>query len=54
MSGKIIPQNSAEQNRFKTISDFKWCMERGGEVEFVWKCVNYGAVRYGANKKITI
>lgn len=26
-----------EQNRFKTISDFKDCMIRGGEVEFVWK-----------------
>lgn len=26
-----------EGNRFKTISDFKWCMRQGGEVEFEWK-----------------
>ncbi len=25
-----------EEDRFKTISDFKWCMKRGGEVEFEW------------------
>ncbi len=30
----IILSNSLEENRFKTISDFKWCMICGGEVEF--------------------
>ncbi|MGI6269317.1 MAG: DUF4417 domain-containing protein [Candidatus Howiella sp.] len=31
---KIIEKNSLEENRFKTISDFKWCVNRGGEIEF--------------------
>ena len=26
-----------EDNRFKTISEFKWCVNDGGEVEFEWK-----------------
>lgn len=26
--------NSPEENRFKTISEFKWCVGGGGEVEF--------------------
>lgn len=26
-----------EENRFKTISDFKWCVKRGGEFEIEWK-----------------
>lgn len=26
-----------ELNRFKTISDFKWCVNCGGEIEFEWK-----------------
>ena len=29
--------NSEEENRFKTISEFKECLIRGGEVEFQWK-----------------
>lgn len=33
---KLIGQNSLEDNRFKTISDFKWCMKCGGEVEFAY------------------
>jgi len=34
--------NSPEENRFKTISDFKWCVNCGGEVEFEWKGRAYG------------
>ena len=34
---------------FETISDFKWCMEAGGEVEFVWKDKLYCA--FGKLKK---
>ena len=34
--------NSLEENRFKTISDFKWCIKCGGEVEFLWKGKTYG------------
>lgn len=33
--------NSFEENRFKTISDFKDCMIRNGEVEFEWDGKNY-------------
>lgn len=32
----IVQSNSLEDNRFKSISDFKDCMVRGGEVEFTW------------------
>lgn len=54
MGGKIIQPNTPEENRFKTISDFTWCMKCGGEVEFEWKGIHYGVVRYGTNNKITI
>ncbi len=37
----MIGPNSLEDNRFKSISDFKWCMARGGEVQFDWKGVSY-------------
>ena len=37
----IIQSNSIEENRFKTISDFKWCMKCGGEVQFVWNGTTY-------------
>ena len=32
----MVGTNSFEENRFKTISDFKNCMSRNGEVEFEW------------------
>lgn len=31
-----------EEYRFKSISDFKWCMACGGEVQFEWKGKCYG------------
>lgn len=37
----LVGTNSFEEDRFKTISDFKWCMRRGGEVQFEWKGVMY-------------
>jgi len=37
-----VGTNSLEDNRFKTISDFKWCINHGGEVEFEWKSQSYG------------
>ena len=37
----LVPSNSIEQNRFVSISDFKDCVTRGGEVEFVWNGVTY-------------
>jgi hypothetical protein len=35
----FMPNNITcnEEDRFKTISDFKWCIDCGGEVEFRWK-----------------
>ena len=37
----IVPSNTFEDNRFKSISDFKWCMKRGGEVQFEWNGIMY-------------
>lgn len=37
----IYDTSTPEDNRFKTISDFKWCMKCGGEVQFDWKGVSY-------------
>ena len=34
--------NSEEDNRFKTISEFKECLIRGGEIEFAWNNSVYG------------
>jgi hypothetical protein len=50
----LTSHNSLEDNRFKTISDFKWCIDRGGEVEIEWHGVHYGIIRYGKDDKITI
>ena len=47
-------QNSLEDNRFKSISDFKWCMKCGGEVEIEWNGICYVIIRYGTDDKITI
>jgi len=35
-------RNTPEENRFKTISKFKWCMHDGGEVAFNWNGKGYG------------
>lgn len=34
--GSYIRPNTLEENRFETISDFKWCVNCGGEVQFEW------------------
>ncbi len=44
--------NSYEDDRFKTISEFKECLIRGGEVEFDWKGKSYSITHY--NEKIAI
>ena len=31
-----IRPNTVEEKRFETISDFKWCVNCGGEVQFEW------------------
>ena len=41
MYHRIIPENTPEQNRFTSISDFKWCMKCGGEVQFIWNGTTY-------------
>lgn len=53
-NGIMYKGNSEEDNRFKTISDFKWCMRCGGEVELEWKGIHFGIVRYGTDNKISI
>ena len=42
--GKLMTylHNSEEDNRFKTISEFKECIIRGGEPVFVWNGIVYG------------
>ncbi len=37
----FLPSNSVEENRFETISDFKWCVDHGGEIEFEYNDVIY-------------
>ena len=36
-----VIHSNPEENRFETISDFKWCMKRGGEVQFEWNNKDY-------------
>ena len=50
---RIYRCNSLEENRFKTISEFRWCMDCGAEIELEWKGVHFGIVRYGIDDKIT-
>lgn len=42
MPSIIYDTSTPEENRFKTISDFKWSMKRGAEIEFVWDDRKYG------------
>ena len=38
----LIPSNTPEQNQFVSISDFKWCVDKGGEIDFIWDGKEYG------------
>ncbi|WP_312644327.1 DUF4417 domain-containing protein [Hydrogenoanaerobacterium sp.] len=51
MKNMIMP-NSKDQDRFSTISEFKWCINDGGEVEFTWRGKTYDISRIG--NKISI
>lgn len=42
MPSAIYDTSTPEENQFKTISDFKWSMKHGAEVEFVWNGQKYG------------
>lgn len=46
MRDKAMNRNNTEENRFKTISEFKECMVRGGEVEFQWMGLRYSVTHY--------
>ena len=41
MDNKIIGTNSLEENRFKSISDFKCSMKANAEVQFEWNERDY-------------
>ena len=41
-TSKVPEGNSLEENRFQSISEFKWCVNDGGEVVFEWKGNHYG------------
>ena len=45
--------NTEEDNRFKTISEFKEWMVRGGEVEFMWNGLHYSVTHYNDNISIS-
>ena len=48
MNPIICSMNTSEDNRFKTISEFKECITRGGEVLFSWKHQRYGVFQDGS------
>ena len=48
----FVQPNTSEDNRFKTISDFKDCIVRGGETGFAWRGKTYDIGRI--NNKIGI
>ena len=37
-----VNSNSHEENQFVSISDFKWCLDRGGKTEFDYHGKTYG------------
>lgn len=45
MNSVIYSTSTPEDNRFKTISEFKECIIRGGEVIFSWRQVQYGVFK---------
>lgn len=49
---KMILFENRDELRFENIRDFKWCMECGGEVEFIWKGKSYSITH--ANGAINI
>ena len=49
----VSPDNTSEQNRFVSISDFKTCMKWHGEVEFMWN-ENLYSITPRSNGRISI
>lgn len=48
----MITSNSKDQDKFSTISEFKWCINDGGEVKFIWQGKTYDISRI--DNKISI
>jgi len=38
----LLDTDSLYDDNFTSISDFIDCVERGGEIDFVWKGIEYG------------
>ena len=51
MMETVYKKENSEENRFETISDFKWCVDYGGEVEFEWKGTLYTITQSGRYDK---
>jgi len=49
---RIVQASSLDDNKFKTISEFKWCINDGGEVTFIWGGKEYGVFKHNDNKFI--
>ncbi|MFA9379902.1 MAG: hypothetical protein ACERKO_02465 [Acetanaerobacterium sp.] len=51
---KNMPKsNNIEQDRFSSISEFKWCVNDGGEIGFAWKGKTYDVSRIGNKVRIS-
>ncbi len=38
----FLNRDKCRELQFTSLSEFKWCLECGGEIEFVWKNKTYG------------
>lgn len=52
MDKNDVRANSPDENIFKTISEFKLCINDGGEVSFIWGGKEYGVFKHNNNKFI--
>lgn len=41
----VIKSNSKDDDKFSTISEFKWCVNDGGEIGFAWRGKTYDVSR---------
>ena len=51
---KIIGNPPDYGYNFNTISEFKWCMIQGGEIQFIWNGRSYSVLPSADGKKIEI
>lgn len=45
-------QVNSDDLKFESVSDFKFALINGGEIEFEWNGISYGAFREGENEDI--